>query len=75
VEDGVEANIAKIGDLLHSAHVLAITLAQGEDGAAGAEHLFPEMGKGRGGRLGIDVDGFLTDRRQRTREEEGREAQ
>ena len=46
VEDGVEADVLEAGGLLDRAQVAAVTLAQGEDGAAGAEHPLPEMGKG-----------------------------
>src|SRR5580698_858265 len=54
VEDGMEAYVLETGDLFYVAEIVAITLAQSQDGATGAEHLLPEMGKrmSRGG--GID---------------------
>ncbi len=54
MEDGMEAHVLETGDLFYVAEIVAITLAQSQDGAAGAEHLLPEMGKrmSRGG--GID---------------------
>lgn len=46
VEDGVEADVFDVRGGFHFAQVVAIALAQGEDGAAGAEHLFPEVREG-----------------------------
>jgi len=39
---------------LHGAEVVAVALTQRKDGAAGAEHLFPEVGEWCG--LGVGVD-------------------
>jgi hypothetical protein len=47
------------GDLLHGAEVFAVVLAQGEDGVARAEHLFPEVREGSGGGAGVDSAAFL----------------
>src|SRR6185437_5478716 len=58
VKTGVEAHVPEIGDGLYSAEVVAVTLAQGENGAAGAEHLFPEVREGSGGGVGVDVNLF-----------------
>jgi hypothetical protein len=35
-----------------------VAFAQREDGAAGAEHFFPEMREGMRGGVGVDLDGF-----------------
>ena len=56
VEDGVEADVLEVGDLVDGANVVAIGLAEGEDGAAGAEDLFPEMGQRGGGGVGVNFD-------------------
>ncbi len=58
IHDGVEADVLEVGDLLHGLHVVAIALAHGEDGAAGTEHLLPEMGERRGGSMRVDSDFF-----------------
>ncbi len=59
VHDGVEADVLEVGDLLHSLHVVAIALAHGEDGAAGAEHLLPEVWERRCGSMRVDGDVFV----------------
>ena len=56
VKDGVEADGLKVGGLHNRAQVLAIALAQGEDGAVGAKSLLPEMRKRRGGGLCVNHD-------------------
>ena len=43
----------EVGDLLHLAQIAAIALAQGEDRAAGAEHLLPEMREGMSRGCGV----------------------
>jgi hypothetical protein len=58
VENGVEADVAEIGDLFHFVKVVAVGFAKGKDGAAGAEGLFPEMGKGSGFSVEIDDEGL-----------------
>jgi len=58
VHDGMEADVLEVRDLLHSLRVVAVALAHGEDGAAGAEHLFPEMRERRGGSMRVDGDGL-----------------
>ena len=58
VEDAVEADGLKSCGLLHGAHVLAVVVAEGEDGAAGAEGLFPDVGERGGGGVGVDGDGL-----------------
>ena len=52
VKDGVEADVFEIGGLLYLAQVAAVTVAERQDGAAGAEHLLPEMREGMGGQRG-----------------------
>src|SRR6202012_1397469 len=59
VKDCVEAHVLEVRDLPDGAHVIAIALAQRENGAAGAEHLIPEVRKGCGRRLRIDMHDFL----------------
>ena len=54
----MEADVAEVGDLVDGADVVAVGLAEGEDGAAGAEDLFPEVGEGGGGGVGVDGDGL-----------------
>src|SRR5271168_636179 len=56
VEDSVEADVVEAGDALGFAEVAAIAVAEGEDGAAGAEHFFPEVWEGMGGGVGVDFD-------------------
>ncbi len=56
VEDGVEADVAKAGDLLYLAQIVAVAFAQRKNGAAGAEHLLPVVWKGRGRCVNVDDD-------------------
>ncbi len=56
VEDAVEADVAEVGDFVDGADVVAVGLAEGEDGVAGAEDLLPEVGEGGGGGVGVDGD-------------------
>ena len=58
IEDGVEAHIAEVGDLLYLAQIVAVAFAHAEHRAAGAEHLLPEVRKGFGRRAGVDRDRF-----------------
>src|ERR1700723_2160873 len=58
MENGVKTNVLEIGNGFHFAQVIAITFAQTKDGAAGAEHLFPEMRERMGRRLGVHLDHF-----------------
>ena len=44
---------------MHFAQISAVIVAQAQDRAAGAEHLFPKMRKSMAGRIGINRDGFL----------------
>ncbi len=60
VEDGVEANVAEVRYFLHGTQVFAVAFAQSQDGAAGAEHLFPEVREGGGLGVGVDLDRFLS---------------
>ena len=59
VEDCVEADVFEICGGFYFAQVIAIALAEGEDRAAGAEHLFPEVGEGltRGAWVWLDCLG------------------
>ncbi len=58
-EDAVETHSVEIRDSFYSVEVIAIALAQGEDGAAGAEDLLPEVGEGSGLGLRVDLDDLL----------------
>src|SRR5277367_3756326 len=58
MEYSVEANVFEIGCGLHFAQVAAIAVAQAQNGAAGAEHLLPEMWKGMGGTVEVNFHGF-----------------
>src|ERR1700735_1039234 len=53
-QNAVETNGLKVSGLLDGPQVIAIALAQREDGAAGAERLFPEVGEGRAGIVGVN---------------------
>src|SRR5579863_4343852 len=70
MKDGVEADVAEVGDFLNGAKIVAIALAQREDGAARAEHLLPEMRKGCGARLRVDGHGLLRGGESREKQEE-----
>ena len=59
VKDGVEANVAEVRYFLHGAKIFAVAFTQSQDGAPGAEHLFPEVGEGSGLGVGVDLDGLL----------------
>ena len=56
VENGVEADIAEICDLLYLAQIFPVALAHGEHSPAGTEHLLPEMGKRFGHGMGVNGD-------------------
>ena len=58
LEDSVETDVVEIGDAFDFAEIVAIVVAQREDGASGAEHFFPEVGEGVRGGVGVDFDGF-----------------
>ena len=58
VEDGVEADVLESGDAPGFAEVGAVAFAQAEDGASGAEHFFPEVGKRMRGGIGVNFDGL-----------------
>ena len=73
VKDGVEANVAEVRYFLHCAEVVAIAFAQGEDGAAGAEHLLPEVGEGGGLGVGVDLDDLLRGGWEGKGEDQGKE--
>ncbi len=45
MKNGMEAHVLEAGNLLHIAEIVAITLAQSDDGALGAEHVLPEVGE------------------------------
>jgi hypothetical protein len=77
VQDGVEANVFEVGDLFYGFEVVEIALTKHESAAAGAEHLLPEVGKGSGGGVGIDLDVFLRARWEspRVNKEQEREVQ
>src|ERR1700683_2565351 len=53
MEDAMEANIAEIGGLPNLAKIFSVIVAKGENRAAGAEHLLPEVRERRHGRAGI----------------------
>ena len=55
----METHSVEIRDSFYGVEVIAIALAQGEDGAAGAEDLLPEVGEGSGLGLRIDLDDLL----------------
>ena len=57
----MEADVLEVSDLFDGAQVVAITVAEREDGAAGAEDLFPEMGKGGGRGVGVNRDVLRVD--------------
>ena len=57
VEDAVEADLGEVGGGVDGAEVLAVVVAEGEDGSSGAEGLFPDVGEG--GRGGVGVEGDL----------------
>ena len=59
LEDGMEANIFEAGDLLDVAQVAAVALAQAQNGAAGTEHLLPEMRERMSGSLAINNDDVI----------------
>ena len=59
MQDGVKAHVFEICYLLHGAKVVVVAIAQGEDGAAGAKHLFPEVRKGGCWRAGINLNLLL----------------
>src|SRR5450755_3065010 len=56
VEDGMEAHILEVSNLLHIAKIVAITLPQAQDGAPGTEHLLPEVRERMAGGGGVDDD-------------------
>src|SRR5580700_5627938 len=58
MENGVKANVLKIGDGFHFAQVMAITLTQTKDRAAGAEHLLPKMRERMGRPLRVHLNHF-----------------
>ena len=58
LKNRVETDEFEIGDAFGFAQIVAIAVAQGEDGAAGAKHFFPEMGKRMRGSARVDFDGF-----------------
>ena len=58
MKDSVEADELKIGRSLYFPQIAAITVAERQDGAAGAEHLLPEVREGMGGSAQVDLDGF-----------------
>src|ERR1019366_10273314 len=43
MKDGMEPDIPEAGNAFDRLQVLAVTLTQGQNGAAGAEHLFPKV--------------------------------
>ena len=49
---------SKSGGLLYFAQIVAIALAQREDGAPGAEHLLPEMREGLARGARVHLNGF-----------------
>ena len=61
VEDAVKADVAEAGGGMHRHEILAVVVAQRQHGAAGAEHLFPEVREGRGPGLRINADRHLID--------------
>ncbi len=63
VENGVEANVIKIGRLLDLAQVASIAVSQAKHGASRAEHLLPKVREGMRSRVRVDDDylGIRTD--------------
>ncbi len=59
MQDGMKAHVLKIRYLLYRAQVVAIAIAQGQDRAAGAKHLLPEMGEGCSRRRGVNLNLLL----------------
>ena len=59
MQDRVEADVAEIGDGFHRTEIIAVALAQSEDGAARSKHLFPEMREWRGLSVRVDFDVLL----------------
>ena len=59
VEDGVEADVAEVGDGFDGAEVVHVAAAEDKGGAAGAEHGLPEVREGGGGGVGVDGDVLL----------------
>ena len=57
-ENAVETDVLEIGDGFYGAEIVAIAFAHGEDGAARAEHLLPEVGKRSALGGGVDGVGF-----------------
>ena len=69
VKDGVKTDVAEIRNRFHCSEIVAVALAQREDGAARAEHAFPEMRERRRVSLRINVDGLLCEGRRIESEE------
>jgi hypothetical protein len=59
VQDGMEANVLEVGDLFYGFEVVEIALTEHESATAGAKHLLPEVGKGSGGGVVVDLDVLL----------------
>ena|SRR5438309_6059840 len=73
VQNGVKANIAKIGYLLYRADIITVALSQRQDCAAGSEHLLPKVGEWGGLGLGVDLDDLLPDGWEGKGEDQGQE--
>src|SRR5262249_20272230 len=54
LQNAMEANILQPGSTSRIPKIAAIAITQAEDGAAGAEHGFPEVWKGMRGRRRVD---------------------
>ena len=59
VKDGVEADGLEVGRLLYGAEIVAVALTEGEDRAAGAEGLLPEVRERGGGGFCVNDDFVL----------------
>ena len=59
MQDGMKAHVLKISDLLDRAKIVAVAIAQRQDGASGAEHLLPEMREGCSRRACINLNLLL----------------
>src|ERR1700722_1784145 len=58
IENGVESNVFEVGGRFHLAEIVLIAFAQAENGAAGAEHLFPKVREAMRRSVDVDLESF-----------------
>ncbi len=58
MEDGVESNVFETGNALGFAQIIAVALAQAQDGPPGSKHFFPKVWERMRRSCGVNLDGF-----------------